>query len=367
MVIGLLCAVIFLMIDPPPLSEHTLKDEFPEWNEFGLDAGHDIGSFVPIDQGIIKSAIATRAYLMDQLSESSFLNIKPTAVFDEKQFDYKSTFTSDLTSKIDWNKDHAEFSNEIEEIRSVDFTVYGVKQKAFEVGTIALKYALDNLPKDRVELLFDAVNSYDSVIFITEVLELDSSKYSIIWSKQVRPNIKSAFDRLSTSLGTNSSWNSDNNYSIVNKQPRRFMFKFEVIKGQLKNNLFKRRELIVAEQRLEDIENAIVERPVRIDNWSSGRIDGKSWRFTNVDVFISESGKLTLKGEQSTNRLEGFYAAIGIQLLDKNHNVIDTLATPSFGVKAAFSGSSSRIIEYSKQIEKDILKNLNAVELVAIY
>lgn len=83
MVIGLLCAVIYLMIDPPPLSGNMLKDEVPEWNEFGLDTGHDIGSFVPIDQGIIKSVIATLAYLMDQLSESSFLNIKPRAICPE--------------------------------------------------------------------------------------------------------------------------------------------------------------------------------------------------------------------------------------------------------------------------------------------
>lgn len=62
--------------------------------------------------------------------------------------------------------------------------------------------------------------------------------------------------------------------------------------------------------------------PIRIKNWSSGRINGEAHRFKNVDVTLSSNGILSISGTQEVNSCKGFTGRMIVKVLDVNTNVL---------------------------------------------
>jgi len=92
--------------------------------------------------------------------------------------------------------------------------------------------------------------------------------------------------------------------------------------------------------------------------WKGGsdRIDGNSWRFQDIDIKLSLSGRLDVTAKQTTNRLTGFTGAMVFEILDKAGNVLATWQPPATGVngKTPFS-HGKRTVTHTGQIDRSIL------------
>lgn len=89
---------------------------------------------------------------------------------------------------------------------------------------------------------------------------------------------------------------------------------------------------------------------------SSGRINGKSWRFKNIAIKLSLSGDLVVTASQESNRLEGFTGGMVFEILDRSGNVLATWQPPPTGVNGKTPLSSGkRNIRHSKSLREPTL------------
>jgi len=295
--------------------------------------------------------------LCEFVNESNLLEIKTESTFDSKRIDYKSKFNISINLDLVSN----DLKNSISGMTDVNFDVFGGKQKRLSKGTIVLSEVIRKLPDETIEDMKMAIDRHDSIIFITEVMEYDSSKYLINWNKKLSPDVKVSIEEDLNSLGSKGKWKRDKLYEIGSNVPKNFLFKYEPLNESFKQLIFRKNNQIV-EKRIKETSNIVaIEKPITIKNWNSGRISGNSWRFEKVNATLNPNGLLNISGKQSSNRWQGFTGAMTILLKDKNGKLIRSVRTKDSGV----SGLSDRTFNQTIKIEPSIVKKVSKIELKA--
>jgi len=62
--------------------------------------------------------------------------------------------------------------------------------------------------------------------------------------------------------------------------------------------------------------------PIKLRNWKSGKIRGRAWRFENVDIQLSKTGLLSIRGTQKVNQCLGFTGKILVDIVDEEDNIL---------------------------------------------
>lgn len=334
-------------------------DGFAGWEKFGLNETYDVGDFIPIRKNQLKSPVVTSQYLSSQdKNNDNLLQIKVDKTFDSKRVDYTSTFNSSINA----NSVSLDFKQALASLKKVNFDVYGGKQKRLAKGTVVLSEIIRSLPNQTVENMKQNLETFDSIIFITEVMEYDSSKYQISWENALSPQVRQSIDGDLQTLGTNGSWMEDKGYVIVSNQPKNFLYKFEPLTESMKELIFKKNREIVEAREAQTRDFNLLPQPVQVLDWKSDMINRDSWRFEHVNAYLNPKGVLKLSGIQSSNAWEGFTAAINVIFLDKNQNPINSIITGATDV----IGKDSRDFQHTIVVDPKTVVNTKSLRLEAI-
>lgn len=340
---GALLVVSIIYYCSPPVNS-PIVDGFEGWEKFGINETYNVGSFIPIVGSNLKSPVVTSEFLKNRSSNiNKLLRLSNVSTFDSKRVDYTSKFNSTIGIDVV----SQEFKSSLSGLQKVNYDVFGGKQKRLAGGTIVLSEVVRNLPDETIEDMKRAFDRHDSIIFITEVMEYDSARFSMNWNKELSPNVKTNIEGGLKTFGGDGKWTKDKTYQISSTIPKNFLFKYEPVNESLKELIFRRNRVLLAKRAALIPRVSILKPPIQVADWNSGRINGKSWRFENVNAVLESNGVLKISGKQSSNRWQGFSAGINVVLKDKNGKKIKTLRTKESGV----SGKSRR--DFSQTIILD--------------
>lgn len=109
--------------------------------------------------------------------------------------------------------------------------------------------------------------------------------------------------------------------------------------------------------------------PYTASKKKSDRIDGKSWRFSDINISLSKNGKLLVKAVQSTNRCEGFTGQLIFDLLDSKGNLLVRAYSKQQGLDTELDCDAEKsfndVIEIDFEKHPEIIIGLHHINIIA--